>query len=72
MRVVALVPLKDQGCPDCGGAVVKQVIWEPAPFVHGGYGATRQTTVEVCFGCGWSFVGSISEVNPRLLPVEGA
>lgn len=64
---MTLVPLSHSGCPDCDGIVVTQVIMEPALFIHGGYGATRKTTVSICFGCGYSHVGEISEVSPRLM-----
>ena len=56
------------GCPECdnidGHGLVTQVIREPALFRHGGYGATRQTTVYVCFDCRWSRVAEIQEVRP--------
>jgi hypothetical protein len=34
-------------------------------FRHGGYGAPRQTTHEVCPECFWSIERQVIEVNPR-------
>jgi hypothetical protein len=63
-----LVPVKDDGCPECGGMLVRRTIWQAALFRRGGYGATRRTTVAVCFECRYSHVGEVTEVNPRTVP----
>lgn len=53
------------GCPTCAGPVVTQVVTEPALFIHGGYGASRRTTVEICFDCRTARLLEVTEVNPR-------
>jgi hypothetical protein len=64
----ALVPLEAGVCPACGCATERLTFGEPQMFRHGGYGATRETVVEVCSApvvvCRWSLVRSVTEVRP--------
>jgi predicted RNA-binding Zn-ribbon protein involved in translation (DUF1610 family) len=51
-------------CPTCGTALGDQTVTEPALLRHGGYGASRETTVTACPGCGWHITRQINEVRP--------
>lgn len=61
-----LVPLGRDACPSCLGALDQHVWDEPALFLHGGYGATKRTTVRRCRGCAWTALPDESTMNPRL------
>jgi hypothetical protein len=62
----ALVPWTPGRCPDCAGDELRQVtVAEPTLFRHGGYGATRATTVDVCGGCGYRRTVNVTELSPR-------
>jgi hypothetical protein len=39
---------------------------QPALFIHGGYGATRRVTINLCLDCRWAHVVNVIEVNPRV------
>lgn len=58
------------GCPDCGGPLTAVSVEEDALFVHGGYGATRRTTWDVCSGpqCRWSYERAVDEIRPPVRP----
>jgi len=64
----ALVAIDPDLCPACGDATERDVIYEPALFFHGGYGATRSTTTRRCHPCGWSLIVDVTEANPRSTP----
>ena len=61
----ALVPLPVDVCPECSGALLWVWAGEATLFRHGGYGALRQTRVELCGGCGWHGRRQVTEVSPR-------
>lgn len=55
-----------RACPDCAAPTVSHTVHEPALFRHGGYGATRTSTIDRCARfCGWSLVRAVIETNPR-------
>ena len=60
----ALVPWTPGRCPDCAGSELRPVtVAEPTLFRHAGYGATRETVVEVC-RCGYRRTVRTTEVRP--------
>ena len=59
--------LFEPGCPLGHGPLVSIVSAQLVLFRHGGYGAPRQTTHEVCPECFWSIERQVIEVNPRHL-----
>jgi hypothetical protein len=64
----AVVPIERGACPACGAPPVEVVFGEPQMFRHGGYGATRETVVDVCTApplvCRWTLVRSVTEIRP--------
>ena len=56
-------------CPHGHGPLVPYQECQPALFVHGGYGAARQTTWHQCplWECRFSVTTEIIEINPRSL-----
>lgn len=54
-------------CPHGHGPLIAYSECQPALFVHGGYGAARQTTWHQCSQpkCRFSVTTEIIEVNPR-------
>lgn len=55
----------EPGCPLGCGPLLRIVSAQLVLFIHGGYGAPRQTTHEVCPECFWSIERQVIEVNPR-------
>ncbi len=62
---MTLVVVDPAVCPACTSPTATVTIDEPAIVRHGGYGATRTTTVAFCSDCGWSLVRNVTETNPR-------
>lgn len=61
----ALVPWTPGKCPQCAGEGLETLtLGEPALFRHGGYGATRETVLEL-HACGYRREVRTTEVNPR-------
>lgn len=61
----ALVPISPNRCPSCGFVTDTTAIGQLSLFLHGGYGATEETTRRYCHGCGWSMVAAVNSRNPR-------
>jgi len=62
-----LVPLPRHVCHRCGAPVKPWTFTEPALLRHGGYGANRATTFEVCQNrkCKAVRLVEVAEQNPR-------
>ena len=62
-----LVPLARHACHRCGGPIKLTTFTEPALLRHGGYGADRATTFEVCTNrkCKAVRLVEVAEQNPR-------
>lgn len=57
-------------CPECATPLITQTVGQAALFIHGGHGATRQTTWRVCPNgkCRWSMESVVVEVRPDVRP----
>lgn len=60
---MTLVLLDPDRCPSCAQPVEVETVGQPALFLHGGYGATRVTTIRYC-PCGWVLTGQILLTRP--------
>lgn len=62
-----LVPLPKDTCRRCGGATRRESVGQPALFRHGGFGATRMTTVLACVSSACRAVRQtqVDEVRPE-------
>lgn len=60
-----LVAVDSSSCPQCRSTFLTVATFsQPAMVRHGGYGATRTTTVAFCAECDWSLVRAVSETRP--------
>lgn len=62
-----LVPLERERCRKCEGPVELHSVTEQALLRHGGYGANRQTSFQVCLApkCRTVRIVCVEETNPR-------
>lgn len=55
-----------EACPECGAPLIDTSMTEQALFIHGGYGANRESVSVACAEfCGWGLTRSVTETNPR-------
>ena len=53
-------------CPECGAGLIDTSMIEQALFIHGGYGANRESVSAACAAaCGWGITRSVTDTNPR-------
>lgn len=67
MPATDLVAVDAEACPACDEPVKHIEIYEPALFVHAGYGATRRRVLRFCRDplCGWWLDAATDETSPR-------
>jgi hypothetical protein len=61
---VTLATVDPDVCPECSNRLETMYVSEPAIVRHGGYGATRRTSVRYCVVCPYSRHAETSEVRP--------
>lgn len=49
----------------CGGDAAEMVSTQAALLMHGGYGATEQTTTRCCIECGAVLLLAVESISPR-------
>jgi hypothetical protein len=54
-------------CPACAAPTSTTTWHEPALLIHGGYGATRRTTMRACGVCDWSILAEVCDARPQRL-----
>lgn len=66
-RCTDLEPIERDQCLTCRGPVTEHTVAQPALFRFGGYGATKQLTVQVCrdTACASVRLVRIDEVRPE-------
>lgn len=58
-----LVPTDSATCPECGGFLFQNSLWQDSLVRHGGYGGTQRVDSEWCY-CGFERVVAVATERP--------